>query len=392
MKNNRISSLHFSELKTKERGQNSPLQEFRVLHVVGAFLKGGTESFILNYFEALRKDNVTFDVYCFNVVDEEQKKRLIALGGNLYQGLAPSKKGLFEAARHFKKFLKEHEYYHVVHCNANFDSALYARIAKRKKIATIVCHAHDTLTGIRFNFAQKIVMSFKRATCCLNADKFLACSEEAGEDIFGTRFFKKNGVVIKNAINPKLFQSIKEENLDQLYADYHIPRDKIILGNISRFEDKKNQQFLIHLFDLLSQGSDKYYLVLGGVDGGTLSSIKQLAEHQDRILFIGPRNDVANWLHLFDYFLMPSLFEGFGIAALESQLAGCPTIVSNNFPQTIDLEIGLVKYLPLDVHLWADGLSSFQKPNVNDEHIYKALLARGLEINSCAAELLNIYK
>lgn len=366
-------------------------KEKHVLHVVGAFQKGGTESFIINYFNEMKKQGFIFDIYCFNVYDEKQKKRIIDLGGNFFAGPAPSKKGLFKAIRHFNKFLDEHDYYDVIHCNANFDSAIYAKIAHKHGIARVVCHAHDALTGIHFNLRQKLEMKFKRRICVKHSNKLLACSTNAGYDIFGKEIFDKLGVVIANAINPESFLTYDSAKVEQLYADYKIPRDKIVLGNISRFEDKKNQQFLIKLFEKLSSKSNDYFLVLGGVDGGNLAAMMNLASKQNNIIFIGPRDDVNDWLHVFNFYLMPSLFEGFGIAALESQIAGCPTIVSNNVPLSIDLKLDLVRHLELDLNDWLYCLEHYQKPKVNREQIVSALRENGFDIVAASETLKEIY-
>ena len=38
-------------------------------------------------------------------------------------------------------------------------------------------------------------------------------------------------------------------------------------------------------------------------------------------------------LNMMDIFIMPSLFEGLGIAAIEAQINGLPTILSDGFPR-----------------------------------------------------------
>ena len=44
---------------------------------------------------------------------------------------------------------------------------------------------------------------------------------------------------------------------------------------------------------------------------------------EDHVIFTGVRSDVNCLLHLFNVVLFPSLFEGLGGVALESQAVGC---------------------------------------------------------------------
>jgi glycosyltransferase involved in cell wall biosynthesis len=50
---------------------------------------------------------------------------------------------------------------------------------------------------------------------------------------------------------------------------------------------------------------------------------------EGRIRFLGPVLDIAVLLHAADLFLMPSLHEGFGIAAVEAMGAGLPVVLAD---------------------------------------------------------------
>ena len=330
----------------------------KVLHVVGSFDQGGTEAFILSYFNEIKKHvDVTFDVYCFNNVNPIMEEKLNSLGGKVYRGMAPSKKNMFKAKREFEKFLVAHPEYDIIHCSANFDSAIYLMVANEYNISKRIGHAHDILTGIR----KDLIMKTKNVICRWNATQLVGCSLEAGKDIFGKSFLK-SGVIINNSIDIERFTSVNKEDITELEKQYNL-EGKIVFGNISRFEPKKNQTFIVDYFEKIHALNKDTILILGGVDGGDLDKIVNLVKEKgldDSVKFIGPRDDVPVWLNVIDYYLMPSLYEGFGISALEAQVARCRVLISSNFPASIDLKLGNLKMLDLDIDKWINE-TAFEK-------------------------------
>lgn len=325
--------------------------QFRVLHVTGSFLKGGTESFILNYVEEIKKhQNVMFDVYCFGNADSDQISRLKKLKANIFFGAAPSAKKIIISALNFLMFLYSSNDYDVIHCSANFDNLVYLHCGNILNIPVRVEHAHDTLTGINISKKQLIINYFKRILNKYNSNKHFACSVEAGNDIIGPKFFKKHGVVIPNSINYQRFTCKDIKRVKEIKSKYNLSGKKVF-GNISRFENKKNQQFIVSLFERYHKTNSNSTLILAGVDGGTFNFIKSYVMKSDfsqSVILLGPISDVENWLAVIDIYIMPSLYEGLGISAIEAQLSGCYVLASTNLPQSVDIGSGRIKFLLLE--------------------------------------------
>lgn len=366
----------------------------RVLHVVASLNKGGTESFILGYAELLKNDNIIFDIYCYGAIDPSQKERIEKLGGNIYQGSAPSKRGYLKAQSAFSAFLDHHDEYIAIHTNCNFDSEVFLRVARDYGFANRVFHAHDTLTGIAFSKVQRAIMDFKRLSFTINASAFAACSSEAGHDIIGSSIFDEYGVVIHNLVNKDRFlYSIQKSVARQKLG---LPEDAYIIGNITRFEDKKNQAFIVNLFADIAHKNDKAFLVLGGPDGGTMQQIATQVEKlqlKNRVLLVGAQSDVPLWLHAFDLYLFPSLFEGFGIVVIENQLASLMTFASERVPSSTDLGLGLVKFISLQNRdEWCENILNHQNKILDAETIEKALKRKGFDPLANQATILKLYK
>lgn len=341
-------------------------QSNHVLHVVGSFNKGGTEAFILNYFREIKKHSkVIFDIYCFGNSDLEQVNKLCELGGNIYYGCAPSTKKMLAALISFKSFLKKNPKYKAIHCSSNFDNFIYLHIANLLDVPCRIQHSHDTLTGITMSKIKRLVFFFKRIFNNYNSNKSFACSNEAGYDVIGKKYFSTHGKVIPNCVDVDRFSMVNEKRVITLKREFNLENKKVF-GNISRFEDKKNQKFILDIFDKYHKGENNSVLVLGGVDGGTLKSIKEYASRlasSNSIIFIGPRNDVEDWLHIIDVYLMPSLFEGFGISAIEAQIAGSYVIASDRLPPITDIGLNRICYLSLD-----NDVSFWIKKMKNEKH------------------------
>jgi glycosyltransferase involved in cell wall biosynthesis len=80
-------------------------------------------------------------------------------------------------------------------------------------------------------------------------------------------------------------------------------------------------------------------------------NIRQIAAELgivDRVTFAGARGDVGRLMTgAMDAFVMPSLYEGLSLAAIEAQAAGLPTILSSALPPEVDIGAGLARFISL---------------------------------------------
>jgi glycosyltransferase involved in cell wall biosynthesis len=91
--------------------------------------------------------------------------------------------------------------------------------------------------------------------------------------------------------------------------------------------------------------------------------------------------DIPGWLAASDFFLFPSVFEGLGIAGLEGQASGLPTLASADvIPDDIAVTDRL-RFYPLDKgpDQWANEIilmrnSMDARPLTEDDPMYELLL------------------
>ena len=115
--------------------------------------------------------------------------------------------------------------------------------------------------------------------------------------------------------------------------DLGLREELAVLGTVCRLvEPKKGLRVLLEAVAQLRKQSSVpgcQLLIVG--DGPAYGSLCERAERMGLapwVVFAGMRRDVAGLLPLLDIFVLPSLYEGFGIAILEAMAAGRPVVAT----------------------------------------------------------------
>jgi glycosyltransferase involved in cell wall biosynthesis len=114
------------------------------------------------------------------------------------------------------------------------------------------------------------------------------------------------------------------------------PRQRLVIINVARYlHSQKGQDVLIRAVrQCVDQGLDVECQLVGTVaaDPGSIVYLRNLVGElglEDHVTFLVDRLDIPELLKAADIFVLPSRFEGFGLALIEAMAAGVPVIATN---------------------------------------------------------------
>lgn len=105
----------------------------------------------------------------------------------------------------------------------------------------------------------------------------------------------------------------------------------IKLGCIARLSEQKGLTYLLDAMSLLTVKDIRLFIVGDGELRDELENKVKELHLQDSVTFLGYRKDIAECINSFDFCVLPSVFEGFGLVAIEAFMNG-KTIVATDIP------------------------------------------------------------
>ncbi|MDY6385930.1 MAG: glycosyltransferase family 1 protein [Fibrobacter sp.] len=360
----------------------------RILHVLGGLDRGGAETMVMNLYRAIDRSQIQFDFITHTDRHQAYTDEILKLGGKIYY--FPKFKGInfLQVKKLWTKFFKEHPEYKILHSHVRSYASLYLPIAKKAGLKTII-HSHSTSNGKGLSSFVKRLMQFPLR---YQADYFFGCSKEAGEWLFGKKVVESPKYhILRNAIDTEKYKFSEESR-----AQY---REKLNLGNkltyvhIGRFHPSKNHPFLLNLFAEIHKRNPDTVLLLVG-DGPLRSSIRTQIEElrlQESVMLLGSRDDIPGILHAADCLLFPSLWEGFGMVAVEAQAAGLPCICSDMVPSSVKVTDFCYFISTDDLLAWVDMSLQNTRLALLLQNKSKLDEIEKFDINKSVAELQTFY-
>ena len=364
------------------------MNEGRVLYYLERWSSGGIEAIITNILTSAHTAGFApkADIIAHCVEDSIFTEKLTALGVGIFE-LSGSLRAP-KNARTFRNFIREHKYT-AVHFNIFHGLSLkFAQIARKEGIPVRIAHAHGS--GLGDGFAAKIKTVLSRLGTSLwlkEATKLIACSEPAGKFLFRGKEF----TVIPNGISAERF-AFSEEKRERIRSELKLD-DSTVIGHIGRFSSEKNHEFLLKVFAKTKKLiPDSKLLLLG--EGELFEDMRSLARElriEDSVIFIGAVPHPEDHLCAMDVFMLPSVFEGFGIAAVEAQASGLPTILSDGIPRSVAIS-DHAAFLPLDSEdRWAEQAVAFANRKAERHGAEKAVAEHGFSITDTARKIVSLY-
>lgn len=369
---------------------NEPI---RVLQVVGRMDRGGIETMIMNIYRNIDREKVQFDFLAHFGREAAYNNEIRAMGGRIYEmpALRDEKHVFFWRFFSYlialNKFFREHKEYKVIHGHMTHTAALYMPIAKKNGVTCRIVHSHSThskegLLGLLTTFLHKFATK--------DATDFFACSKAAQKWFFSDEIINSGKVhIIANAIDAKRFRYNPEER--KRMREALKLGDNLAIVHVARFRTEKNQAFMIDVLEKALKVRKDVTLIYVG-DGPLEEAVKMKAQAcgvDDHVRFLGMRGDVPDILQAADVFVLPSIWEGLPLTAIEAQASGLHCVVSDTLSQELNA-LGMVKYVSRDnLDAWVEAL--FEAGAQERKDTYNEIVASGYDINTTVPWLQEFY-
>jgi glycosyltransferase involved in cell wall biosynthesis len=130
----------------------------------------------------------------------------------------------------------------------------------------------------------------------------------------------------------------------RLLDELSIPHDAKVALTVCRLVAHKNLPMLIRAFSEIKTRNS--YLVIVG-NGGQLDLIKKLTKEvnqEEKIKIVGYQNNLGDYYSIADVFVLPSIYEGFGLVFLEAMACEIPCIgLRPDYPKVIVANDEIIK-------------------------------------------------
>lgn len=368
----------------------------RVAQILGKMEGGGVEQTVLNYYDAIDRNEVQFDFFVFEgssmIPYEEIKKR----GGVVT--LLPRFKRPFSYVRDLKNELKNGGY-SIVHCHLSTLSLLPLLAARLAGVPVRIIHNHSTSGGKRERL-RNLVKALLKPIAPMFATHRVACSELAAHWMYGKRITASLGssispksvVIMRNSVDIEKF-SFSEEKRRNIRSEFGIAEGTVLYGHIGRFCPQKNQSFLLDIFSEIVKKQPNSVLLLAG-KGEDMAEIRQKAEQlqlSGRVIFAGQRSDADKLYSAFDCFIMPSNYEGLPVVGVEAQCSGVSCLFSDKITKEVLFTDGAeMLSLSLGADEWAKA--AIEKSCARNPQAMQQVSSSGFDIRIAARALEEFYK
>lgn len=363
----------------------------KILYIVNTMNIGGIENLIMSILHNIDRKKFQIDFMLLDHNKSYYEDEIIKLNSKIYK--LKFNRNIFRNLIEFIKFLKKYKF-DVVHVHLHFYSAFFILGAYISGVKIKISHMHSFSDNAGNSLFRRIYRLLCRFIMRNLSDYCCACSEEAA--IYGYGYNCKKNVIINNCIDVSSFTNIDIDLIKKMKEELNIT-NHLILGSVARFSEEKNQKFIIDILKkMIYDENVKNIKCLFIGDGPLKDDIVSYATQNnviDNCIFLGSKIDVNNYLYLFDIFLFPSLYEGFGIVLLEAQALGIFSIASTNVPRITDMDLNLVKYIDLsNINDWISIIKNYGKSSVNYENIKKQIIKKGFDISNTINMLSFLYE
>ncbi|HMQ79138.1 MAG TPA: glycosyltransferase [Ignavibacteria bacterium] len=366
--------------------------KFKILQLIDGGFLGGGQTNVLSI--AQNADKTKFDISIAasgegKFEDEVHKSNITFYPVELPKLLR---------TKYLKKLEKlyDEQRFDLIHTHGGV-AGFYGRILKKhhpevKCVHTIHgIHYVNSRNLFRKNVSKTIeqyLVQFTDRTICETHNDYLTAVKNKIADRTKTD-------IIPNGIDISKFANLKKNS--GLINKLGFNEDNFIIGNISRFDEQKNQQLILQAAYFLVRKYPQMRFVFVG-SGKHLEQMRDLARDsklEEYVVFAGEQENLVDYYSIFDIFVFPSLWEGMPYVLLEAMASRLPIICSRlpNLLEVVKSDYSAFTINPRDMDdLFRKISAMYQSKELREELAQNAMIeSTQYDISETVPKIEEVY-
>lgn len=293
----------------------------RIMYLLFSFTIGGTERLVADICNEMSVRGNEIHLYIVNDMISEEMLETLNKDVKVFLQKRSVGKGeklttLWKIARYVKKNRIQ-----TIHCNSlnSPELLLLSYILNRRTRIIYTVHGSG-----QYRTLGKKRITLRNKMC----DSIIGISNAVVKDIIDAGADENKVTRIYNGIKHQKYSIAQKKAFDS---------NEIVIGSIGRIMPSvKGQDVLLCAVPLLKKNHPKIKVIFaGGVADNQKQEYKKLLNYtnkmnlSDNVDFVGAINNVPEFLNQIDICVVPSRFEGFGLALIEAMAMGVPCVVSD---------------------------------------------------------------
>lgn len=294
----------------------------KVVHVIGGGEFGGAERHIINLAGALDPQMVEITVCC---LFSDPFVGIAAEAGINALNVTMRNRMDLRVVGKLASFIRKNDF-DIVHTHgvrANLLGRLAARQANRKPVVTTV---HSLLERDYPGFVRRQVNRFTEWATRGLTEQFIAVSQGLKAKLVSSGVPADRVTVIYNGIVVENFSPSAEPGAVRALLGYGA--DVPLVGIVARLHPVKGHQYFLEAAQIILEQHPEVRFVVAG-DGPQRTVLEEMAGRLGigkQVHFTGFVSEVSSLMADLDLLVISSLWEGFGLTAVEAMALGVPVV------------------------------------------------------------------